>query len=298
MVLLIMPAVEAGFFAGAPGFGFDGFYGSGLGGLPSRYDSRYHNKYGDFYPGSYHGRHSQYDGEYGHDDYYDHFQPCPRYRPMQVSNWQMSSRDQLLLEVSVPDVHHQNVDAWLSRDASSIHVKGLRALPPQGPRCLPSSTKLSKTGHYEILEMSISVPNNADIGRATVQKLRGGLKISMPRQVQLGQPEIQKVSMPADGNSIHSQKPKLDATQSRSVMQNSRKARITGMSRGDMTTDPHIEATRSRAVHNPAPTVMHPKVVLPPSTGIEVEDAEFPWPEERPDAAAGWIDNRGEFQFY
>jgi len=37
---------------------------------------------------------------------------------------------------------------------------------------------------------------------------------------------------------------------------------------------------------------------LPPSTGIEVEEVDFPWPEKDPDASEGWIDNRGEFQPY
>jgi hypothetical protein len=40
------------------------------------------------------------------------------------------------------------------------------------------------------------------------------------------------------------------------------------------------------------------QVVLPPSTGIEVEDAVYPWPEKTLDAVEGWVDNRGEFQFY
>jgi hypothetical protein len=31
---------------------------------------------------------------------------------------------------------------------------------------------------------------------------------------------------------------------------------------------------------------------------VLVEDADFPWPDKNIDAAEGWMDNRGEFQYY
>jgi len=41
-----------------------------------------------------------------------------------------------------------------------------------------------------------------------------------------------------------------------------------------------------------------PRAALPSSEGIEVEDADFPWPEKNDDASEGWFDNRGDFQYY
>merc|ERR1712232_1508519 len=49
-----------------------------------------------------------------------------------------------------------------------------------------------------------------------------------------------------------------------------------------------LDAHRASAPGAPAE---RPHVVLPPSTGVLVEDAEFPWPEKNADAAAGWLDN-------
>lgn len=49
--------------------------------------------------------------------------------------------------------------------------------------------------------------------------------------------------------------------------------------------------------HAPVATPI-PRAALPSSDGIEVEDADFPWPEKNADASEGWFDNRGDFQYY
>jgi len=49
--------------------------------------------------------------------------------------------------------------------------------------------------------------------------------------------------------------------------------------------------------HAPVETPV-PRAALPSSDGIEVEDADFPWPEKNADASEGWFDNRGDFQYY
>jgi len=39
-------------------------------------------------------------------------------------------------------------------------------------------------------------------------------------------------------------------------------------------------------------------VVQAHAQGVEVVEEEFPWPEKLADAAAGWLDNRGDFHEY
>jgi len=46
-----------------------------------------------------------------------------------------------------------------------------------------------------------------------------------------------------------------------------------------------------------APAVPTPEE-LALGQGVEIVEEDYPWPEKRADAAEGWWDNRGEFQYY
>jgi len=78
---------------------------------------------------------------------------------------------------------------------------------------------------------------------------------------------------------------------------------------------PNVGAQQSCAIASAASAghlaqeVKLPQSVVPPAvviqtatsapwTDIQVEDSEFPWPSKNPDASEGWVDNRGDFQYY
>lgn len=239
---------------------------------------------------------------------------------MQFSDWQISANRHLTLQVSLPGVHHDDMEASLSNDASSINIQGVRSLPSGGRACLPRDAKVSANGRYEILSLAIPVPSIGDANGASIRKLRGGLRISMPPQTQSQEGERRLV-----GTGEADQKPKNDAERSHvapstphappktSAAKNKRKedgsAHI--QARARQTTPPHVETEASNTAASTARTgsslqgptkaerpLRHPPVSLPSSTGIEVEEADFPWPEKNPEACEGWLDNRGEFQFY
>jgi hypothetical protein len=57
-------------------------------------------------------------------------------------------------------------------------------------------------------------------------------------------------------------------------------------------------ASNALVSHKPAEVSALPHVMVTCSADIVVEDEDFPWPEKKADAAEGWLDNRGEFQYY
>jgi len=297
LLLMIAPATSQSFFGypHARANAFDDFYGSDLRGW-SLGAHRYNEGYDDRY----------------YDDYFGHrYQaPCPRYQPMQLSNWQLAADGQLALQVSLPGVSQRDSVAQLNRDASAIQIQALRALPSRGRACLPAEAKVSANGRYEILEAAIPVPAIGNAQEASVRQIRGGLRISMPRkpQHQSSVPGVEGSSSRIDINA--QSKSRHPAGDQR------RQEEGKGMSTGGGHTKTHAAASIAQTRTSPRPSsmvspvshippapthtqqVLRPSVILPPSTGIEVEDAEFPWPAKNPDASEGWVDNRGEFQAY
>jgi hypothetical protein len=159
--------------------------------------------------------------------------PCPQYQPLQMSDWQEIDRE-LALDIMLPEVKHQDIEAWLSTDGRTVNVKGRRALPGGRKACLPRHSQLSADGRFEVLSAALHLPATGDISKVDVKELPGGMRIVLPRLL-----------------------------------------------------PPPIQETRKKT-----------SVPLPPSTGIYIEEEDFPWPEKDDDACDGFVDNRGDFQSY
>jgi len=247
--------------------GFDDFYGHGRGHRTPAF-----NGYG-FGDG--------YDDDY--DNYFQQRAPCPRYQSMHLSDWQVAANQQLVLDISLPNVRHQDMRASLSSDGSTIHMKAWRHLPARGRACLPAGASVSHDGRYEVLEADIPVPGMVDGERASMRELRGGMRISVPHR-----PRPQEMSAPRRGwpQATATRDEGSSSGRSRTHANAHREAAATAALPGSRTQGPS-EYARARVT-----------VALPPSTGIQVEDDVFPWPQKNPDASEGWLDNRGDFQFY
>lgn len=272
LLILLQPAASFSRFGHpwAGNVGFDGFHGP----APRKRSPVFH----DYDNG--------YDANY-YDDYFGRWNhaPCPRYEPLRVS----ASPNQLMFEVSLPGVKQQDMSAWLSDDSSAIHVQGLRALPTRGRACLPAEAKVSSSGRYEILEALIPVPVHGDYHRTTMRKIQGGLRISMPQRV--------KSRIPA--SSVASKLAHTGVPRDSDFRSGFRQT--TGQTAGAQPLEATHSVARERrtpALRTHAQLKMRRRINLPPSTGIHVEDADFPWPEKSYDASAGWYDNRGDFQPY
>lgn len=188
-------------------------------------------------------------------DYYR--QPCPQYRPMQVSDWQPVTRGSVsghTLQAVLPGVRASDRRTQLSADGRNLEFFGFRQVPARGRACLPRGSHLSDDGRYEILEASVALPEGSDVSRASVRQAREGVEVVVPRRP-FRAPQVPEQSRPE-------------------VMPRSRTIQV---------------------VPSPPP---RPKVVLPPSDGVEVIEEDFPEPEKMPDACSGWRDNRGEFHAY
>lgn len=270
-------------WSGAAGFG--DMLGSGFDEYPA-YNNRYNNRYNHRY-GRYPARHRSYYDDY-HDEYYERFHdPCPRYEPMQISDWNVGRNQHLVLQVSLPDVHYRDTETWLSKDGSLIHTEGYRSLPLQGRGCLPAGAKVSRDGRYEILSAAIPVPGKGDVQKASVRQMRdgNGLIISMPQRTQRQPAPVQseRKAFGTENDNVNSRQRDMSNGASQKSYTTSATAPL----------EDHTAALQE-SVH----TQKRSHVVLPPSTGIQVEDIDFPWPEKSPDACSGWVDNRGEFQSY
>lgn len=253
--------------------GVDDFYGHGY---------RHHQ------PGfGNHGFGDWHDDDY--DDYFHRPAPCPRYQSMHVSDWKVASDQQIALDVALPHVRNEDMRLSLSDDDSNIHVKAWRALPARGRACLPESASVSRDGRYEILEANIAVPGIADGAKASMRPLRGGIRLLVPRRPR-----------PIDVSSVYQSQ--TQTANVRGEKSSSGRGHADGQTSRDQ---PRVAASKTvggdakrykKATHKYARSPV--KVTLPPSTGIVVEDAAFPWPKKNADASEGWVDNRGDFQYY
>lgn len=205
--------------------------------------------------------------------------PCPKYRPMELGEWQEAvtpSGGAYQMHAELPWVQPSDRRAQISPDGLSIDILGLRQVPARGrmraPECLPRGAKLSRDGRFEILEASVPVPPG-DVSLATVRQTRHGLDITVPLRQHLH---------PANTPKTGDQKGQKDQSVDQSVHG------FHGVHRGQQPDQDDV------AMRQPKPR----KVSLPPSDGIEIVEEEYEYPEKDADASEGWVDIRGEFQSY
>lgn len=259
---------------------------------------------------------------------------------MQISRWQADADQQLTLEVSLPEVTLPDMRASLSSDSATIYIVARRFLSHREHLCLPAGARVSHDGS-EMLEAAIPVPAIADGQGASITKLRGGLKISVPRQASTRVPAVRSEAIAAshakahanthqDSAALRQTRPQgtstVDARRSVGQGGTNDHSHLDGPNIGTHQSDASVSANsafdrarqspakgfaasaldRSEAVKLPqleapvaevSPT-MTATTKSPPWADIQVEDSEFPWPIKNPDASEGWIDNRGDFQYY
>eukprot|EP00435_Cladocopium_sp_Y103_P032564 s2287_g8.t1 len=212
--------------------------------------------------------------------------PCPKYRPMELGEWQevvTPSGGAYQMHAELPWVRPSDRRAQISPDGLSIDILGLRQVPARGrmraPECLPRGARLSRDGRFEILEASVQVPPG-DVSLATVRQTRQGLDITVPA---LRQPSLRPDTLKTPKTGDEDQK---DQRVDQGVDQN-----VHGVGQRQDQSDAAMPRPKpeSRATS---------EVSLPPSDGIEIVEEEYEYPEKDADASEGWIDVRGEFQSY
>jgi len=106
--------------------------------------------------------------------------PCPPYRAMQISEWRPTADGKLAAHVALPDVRPEDRRVSLDETRAVISVRAARRLSAHGRRCLPRSARLSEDGRFEILDGALALPVAADVSRATVRDVRGGIEVLLP----------------------------------------------------------------------------------------------------------------------
>lgn len=213
--------------------------------------------------------------------------PCPQYRPLSLSEWAQTPAGHLQLRASLPGVASSHRRVWLGEDGSVLHLRALRPLPARGASCLPRGTQLSADGRFEVFETTVRVPPQGDASRATLREATSGLLITVPlRAVQRpGYVGMPASSLPAAVH-VASGKP------ARATYSAPARAAVAPGTAG---------STSAEGARAPAPTPVTTSLTpeeLALAQGVEIVEEEYPWPEKRSDAAEGWWDNRGEFQYY
>mmetsp|Transcript_5162 Transcript_5162/g.8713 ORF Transcript_5162/g.8713 Transcript_5162/m.8713 type:complete len:276 (+) Transcript_5162:62-889(+) len=218
--------------------------------------------------------------------------PCPKYRPMELGEWQevvTPPGGAYQMHAELPWVRPSDRRAQISPDGLSIDILGLRQVPARGrmraPECLPRGAKLSRDGMFEILEASVPVPPG-DVSLATVRQTRHGLDIIVPLRQHLRPANTPKTD----------QKGQKDQSVDQGVDQSVRGHgfhRGQRPDQGDVATQP-----KPRKASATSEVPKESKVSLPPSDGIEIVEEEYEYPEKDADASEGWVDIRGEFQSY
>jgi hypothetical protein len=229
------------------------------------------NGFGNGFHSGLHGYDNGYSDRY-YDDYFGQLNraPCPHYSPIRHSQWQLKADRELSVKVSMPDVETHDMEARLAEDGSTITVIGTRPLPSRRRACLPAEVQIAPNGRYEVLETTVPVPRSGDAQSARVRRLNEAMIISMPR---IPQPAESKPTRNSFANGRAHDTPSLSLPKS-------------------------IRYDQAKLHEPTSPKAVSARASLPPSTGIHVEDAEFPWPLKSEDASTGWFDNRGDFQSY
>merc|ERR1712048_444541 len=181
----------------------------------------------------------------------------------------------LATTIRLPGVHHDNRRVWLGDDGSALQVRAARSLSAQGGRrCLPRSAKLSADGGAEILDLEIPLPVTAvDATRAVVRNVQGGVEVLVPLL-----PKSEQASRRSSATRVNP-----TATP----------GTVPPVQVDSVTTQRRFKATEQTPVIRPKPTW-----TLPSSEGVEVVEEDWPAEDKLPDAASGWLDNRGDFHEY
>lgn len=231
-----------------------------------------------------------FDSDYMDYDRYYQPPPCPQYQSMRLSEWTRQPDGRLSLAVLLPGVRQENREAWLSEDGKRLHIRGIRPLSARGRQCLPQSARLSRDGRHELLEATVPLPSGAQPSRAELRQERQGLRVTVPlapRRIEVP-PELP----PQHLGQQPSQRPDHGPTQQLPHGQQG----PPGLQLERPAQNQAAPATSSPPARPTPPPA--PKLNLPPSTGLVVEEEDYPEPAKRPDAASGWLDNRGKFHSY
>lgn len=244
-------------------------------------------------------------------------EPCPVYQEVEKSLWKPRGNGILTTEVSLPGVKTIHQQALLDEGGKAISVQGERALPARR-ECLPEDSRISEDGQFEVLKTVLSVPDGWDASRATVRDDRGVMEISVPKKVHK-QNTAPKSSHGTSG-SQHSQSHKQHATSksshgtSGSQQSQSHKQHASPKKAHDTSGSQASKPRKTKhAPERDSDAIMRQKYEmraalrdawassLPHSLGLEVVDEEHGHhhaPMKNHDAAEGYWDNRGEFQYY
>lgn len=211
---------------------------------------------------------------------------------MRLSEWTRQPDGRLSLTVLLPGVRQENWEAWPSEDGKRLHVHGFRPLPARGRQCLPQRARLSRDGRHELLEAVVPFPAGAQPSKAELRQERHGLRVTVPlapRRLEVP-PQLRQLHLGEQA----SQRPDNGPTQKLPHGQHGPPGpQLERPTQPQAQVAPATSSPPARPTPPPAP-----KLNLPPSTGLVVEEEDYPEPAKRPDAASGWLDNRGEFHSY
>mmetsp|Transcript_155342 Transcript_155342/g.289837 ORF Transcript_155342/g.289837 Transcript_155342/m.289837 type:complete len:278 (+) Transcript_155342:39-872(+) len=252
--------------------GAQGFYGS----YPTSFGtSTYPHHRGMHIHSPFSHAGSTWDG-YGHDDFYSSSyrrQPCPVYQGMEVSQWARHASDDLAASVALPGVRPSHRQVTLHESGTAIHIRAFRALTARRA-CLPKDAEISYDGSAEVFDTVLNVPKGWDASRARVRSADGGLQIFVP--LTKAAQRIPRHTFAPDSVS-HASAPNtfVHKSEEQRTQQSAFLTKEVNFAKQDGWL-----------------------LKLPSSHGIEVVEEEFPAPVKSGDAAEGFWDNRGEFQYY
>lgn len=101
---------------------------------------------------------------------------CPHYEAMVLSSWTTSDSGDMRLFAELPDVDHNNRQAWIEDDNITLRVRAERVVPSQGAICLPESVQLTADGSHEVFEAGTLLPLGFDFSRIVLRETDAGLE--------------------------------------------------------------------------------------------------------------------------
>jgi len=219
--------------------------------------------------------------------------PCPQYRPLSLSEWSRTIAGHVQLRASLPGVASSHRWVWLSEDKSALHLRALRPLPARGASCLPQGAQLSADGRFEIFETTVPVPTRGDTSRATLREVANGLQITLPLRA-AASPGYASMPALSSPQSVYTASGKQ--AQARQTSSAPTPAAVTTSVGGDRSARTVAMGAGAPASTLAAASPTPEELAL--AQDVEIVEKDYPWPEKRADAAEGWWDNRGEFQYY
>jgi hypothetical protein len=101
-----------------------------------------------------------------------------------VPDWSLYSGGRLAVEINLPRVEPKTLRAWYDADKSFIRIAGLRGISRRERECLPDHASVTADGLHEILEAEVLVPKEGVIEKWSAERLREGVRLSLPLRVQ------------------------------------------------------------------------------------------------------------------